>query len=63
MGGVEVIVPPGVRVEMHGLSLMGGWSNDVHEEELPPDAPELHLHGFALMGGVDVRTRKPRPRA
>jgi hypothetical protein len=63
MGGVEVIVPPGVRVEMHGLPLMGGWSNHVHEAELPPDAPEVHVRGFALMGGVDVRTRKPRPRA
>src|SRR5262249_15186129 len=27
MGGVEVIVPPGVRVEMHGVPIMGGWSN------------------------------------
>jgi hypothetical protein len=63
MGGVEVIVPPGVRVEMHGLPLMGGWSNHVPEEELVPNAPEVHVHGFALMGGVEVRTRKSRPRS
>jgi hypothetical protein len=63
MGGVEVIVPPGVRVEMHGLPLMGSWSNRVHEENLPPEAPEVHLRGVALMGGVDVRARKPRPSA
>jgi DUF1707 SHOCT-like domain len=60
MGGVEVIVPPGVRVEMHGLPLMGGWSNHVPDAELPPDAPEVHVRGFALMGGVEVRTRRPK---
>jgi class 3 adenylate cyclase len=58
MGGVEVIVPPGVHVEMHGLPLMGGWSNLVHEEELLPDAPQVHIRGVALMGGVEARTRK-----
>jgi Domain of unknown function (DUF1707) len=63
MGGVEVIVPPGVRVEMHGLPLMGGWSNHVPDAELPPDAPEVHVRGFALMGGVEVRTKKPKRQA
>jgi class 3 adenylate cyclase len=65
MGGVEVIVPPGVRVEMHGHALMGGWSNHVRQEVLSPDAPQVQLHGFALMGGVEVRaktTSRPRHR-
>jgi Domain of unknown function (DUF1707)/Adenylate and Guanylate cyclase catalytic domain len=63
MGGVEVIVPPGVHVEMHGLPLMGACSNHVREEYLPPDAPQVHIYGLALMGSVEVRTRKPsRPR-
>ena len=55
MGGVEVIVPPGVRVEIHGLPLMGGYSNRVREEHLPPEAPQVHIGGVALMGGVEVR--------
>jgi hypothetical protein len=63
MGGVEVIVPPGVRVEMHGVPIMGGWSNHVREEGLPPDAPQVHIRGVALMGGVEVRTKEQeRPR-
>jgi class 3 adenylate cyclase len=63
MGGVEVIVPPGVRVEMHGQALMGGWSKQVREEALPPDAPQVQVHGFVLMGGVEVRTKtQSRPR-
>jgi len=63
MGGVEVIVPPGVRVEMHGVPIMGGWSNHVREEGLPPDAPQVHIRGVALMGSVEVRTKEQaRPR-
>jgi hypothetical protein len=63
MGGVEVIVPPGVRVEMHGQALMGGWSNHVREEGLAPDAPQVQVHGFVLMGGVEARTKtQSRPR-
>ena len=63
MGGVEVIVPPGIRVEMHGHSFMGGWSNNVHEASLPPDAPQVHVRGLALMGGVEMRTKEQsRPR-
>ena len=58
MGGVEVLVPPGVRVEMHGQAFMGGWSNNVRGQDLPPDAPQVHLRGYALMGGVEVRTKK-----
>jgi class 3 adenylate cyclase len=56
MGSVEVIVPPGVRVEIHGLPLMGGYSNRVSEENLPPEAPQVHIGGVALLGGVEVRT-------
>jgi hypothetical protein len=59
MGDVKVIVPPGIRVEMHGVPLMGGWSNHVHEESLPPDAPQVYIRGFALMGGVKARTSHP----
>jgi hypothetical protein len=58
MGGIEVIVPPGVRVEISGLPLMGGFSNRVRQTDLPPDAPQVHIRGIALMGGVEVRTRQ-----
>jgi hypothetical protein len=60
MGGVEVVVPPGVRVEMNGIALMGGFEE--HSRTLdppPPDAPVLRVGGFALMGGVEVSVRHP----
>lgn len=60
MGGVEVVVPPGVRVEMNGIALMGGFEEHSRTvEPPPPDAPVLRIGGFALMGGVDVSVRHP----
>lgn len=59
MGGVEVTVPAGVRVECVGMAFMGGFSvtgGDVTED---PNAPVLRISGFVCMAGVDVR-RKDR---
>lgn len=58
MGGVEVVVPPGVRVEMNGIALMGGFEEHMRTvEPPPPDAPVLRIGGFALMAGVEVSVR------
>lgn len=55
-GGVEVIVPPGMNVESHGIGLLGGFE---HTAEGTPDprAPTLRITGVALMGGVDISVR------
>ncbi|MGW7543392.1 DUF1707 SHOCT-like domain-containing protein [Streptomyces sp. NPDC054770] len=55
MGGVEVIVPPGVEVVVRGIAVMGGF--DHHEEGTPPDpgAPKVIVTGLAFWGGVDVK--------
>jgi hypothetical protein len=60
MGGVDVIVPPGVRVEMNGIPLMGGGENRVDDDHLPLTAPLVKIQYFALMGGVSVRTKAPK---
>ncbi|PPS74289.1 MULTISPECIES: DUF1707 SHOCT-like domain-containing protein [Streptomyces] len=58
MGGVDVIVPPGVEVVVRGIGVMGGF--DHREEGVPgePGAPRVIVSGFALWGGVGVQ-RKP----
>lgn len=62
MGGVEIVVPPGIRVEAHGFGFMGGWENHVEQDlDLPPDAPVVRVSGFAFMGSVEVRTKHPKP--
>ncbi|MBW3533590.1 MAG: DUF1707 domain-containing protein [Gemmatimonadetes bacterium] len=59
-GGIELILPPGVRVECSGVGIMGGFDED-HGEPQPDDpaAPVVRLTGLAIMGGVSVEVREP----
>jgi hypothetical protein len=58
MGGVEIIVPPQVRVEVSGAGFMGGFGHGtVGDVVVDPDAPVLRIRGLAIMGGVDLQTR------
>lgn len=58
MGGVNIVVPPHLAVEMDGSAIMGGFE---HSERAPlhpdPDRPILRVHGLAVMGGVHIETR------
>ncbi len=54
-GGVEIFVPTGVRVEVTGMAVMGGFSVRGAEATENPDAPVLRISGLAVMAGVDVK--------
>jgi Domain of unknown function (DUF1707)/Cell wall-active antibiotics response 4TMS YvqF len=58
MGGVEILVPPGVRVETFGAAFMGGFEGRAGDATaLSPLHPIVRLSGLAIMGGVDARTK------
>jgi hypothetical protein len=62
MGGAEILVPPGVRVETDGFAFMGGFDEDMGGDLGPPpgpNAPVIRISGFAFMGGVEVISRLP----
>ncbi len=60
MGGVEIIVPPGVVVDTGGLAIMGGFEHEGDSAtQPPPGAPSITVKGLALMGGVSIETRFP----
>lgn len=62
IGGVSVRVPPGMRVEVSNISILGGRDVDVGGP-LAPSAPVLHIRSFSIIGGVKVReNRKKRKR-
>jgi hypothetical protein len=56
-GGVEIIVPPGMNVESHGIGIMGGFEHVAESAAQNPAAPTLRISGMALMGGVDITVR------
>jgi hypothetical protein len=58
MGGIDIIVPEGLAVEVGGLAFMGG--RDVRVAEADPDAPVVRIDAYALMGGIDIRNPTPR---
>jgi hypothetical protein len=59
-GGVEIIIPPEMRVVDSGSAIFGGRevSGDT-AESAHADAPVLYLSGFCAFGGVEVK-RKAR---
>ena len=58
MGGVDIIVPPTLQVDVNGSAFFGGFEA-LHR--IPAgaigDIPRLVIHGLAFMGGVQIETR------
>ncbi len=61
MGGVEILVPPGVRIVCDAFSLMGGVEHrtDPTAGVPAPDGPILRITGYVMMGGVEIAERLP----
>src|SRR5690606_14145408 len=63
MGGVAMIVPPGLAVDTSGIAIMGAFEHrDQHMDRVPDadgDAPSLKVRSFVMMGGVEVSVRMP----
>ncbi|NUL03657.1 DUF1707 and DUF2154 domain-containing protein [Streptomyces lunaelactis] len=61
MGGVHVVVPPELNVEVRGIGLMGGFGQQGESVGEPnPAAPRVVVTGFAIMGGVGVERKRTR---
>lgn len=59
MGGIDIIVPPDLRVECDGIGIMGGFDHTPEPGAHPdPDGPVLRISGLAFWGGVDVNVRR-----
>ncbi len=60
LGGVDIIIPPGMAVDVDGMSLLGSFD---HKTGVPlranPDLPTLRVQGLAILGGVSVEVRLP----
>jgi uncharacterized protein DUF1707/cell wall-active antibiotic response 4TMS protein YvqF len=56
MGGVNIVVPEGVEVDVSGFTLIGGRDVDVKGDRRRPGTPLVRIRAYALMGGVVVET-------
>jgi hypothetical protein len=55
---IDILVPPGVRVEMDGFGVSKGWSAEEETEiQLSHDAPTVHIRGIAYKGTIEARTK------
>jgi hypothetical protein len=60
MGGVQVVVPPGVEVVVRGVGIMGGFDHREEGVRGDPGAPRVIVTGFAFWGGVGVERKLTR---
>jgi class 3 adenylate cyclase len=59
MGGVSIIVPEGIDVDLGGIAIMGGKDAKLAPVPLLPGAPRIRVTALCLMGGVDVKSKRP----
>lgn len=62
MGGIEIVVPVDVVVEVGGVGFMGAFETEDRDGATgtpPPGAPVIRINGFAFWGAVTI-IRKPR---
>lgn len=55
-GGVDIVVPPGMRLQVRGIGVFGGFDRTSNEVD-DPYAPTVVVEGLALFGGVSVRVK------
>ncbi len=60
LGGVEVLVPEGVPVEVGGVALIGSIDERVRKTEPLPGMPLVRVRAFCLLGGATVRSHRMR---
>jgi hypothetical protein len=59
MGGGDVYIPHGVRVQVSNFALMGGNDVELGDEAAPAGAPAVRIRLVSIMGGTTVhRGRK-----
>ncbi|MET0341215.1 MAG: hypothetical protein ABW252_09440, partial [Polyangiales bacterium] len=57
MGGVHIIVPPTLAIDVGGVGIAGGFEHIARHPEHGEAEQLLVVRGLAMMGGVSVETR------
>jgi class 3 adenylate cyclase len=58
MGGIEIVVPEGIEVELGGFAIMGGKDDGRVKSVRPlPGSPIIRVKALAIWGGVTIRSK------
>ncbi|MFG2752549.1 DUF1707 SHOCT-like domain-containing protein [Streptomyces xanthophaeus] len=60
MGGIQIVVPPGVEVEVRGIGVMGAFDQRDTPGPAEPGAPRVVVTGLAFWGGVEIKAKPPK---
>jgi class 3 adenylate cyclase len=61
MGGIDIVVPEGIAVELTGFAIFGGRNVRVKDVPVLPGSPVIRVRTLAVMGGVTVKSKPSRP--
>ncbi len=53
-GGIDIILPQGVRVKINNVPVFGGVSNK-YMQSADPTAPTVYLNSTCMFGGIDIK--------
>jgi class 3 adenylate cyclase len=59
-GGVKIVVPEGIDVQLEGFSFMGGRDLKLRDVPIVPGSPRIRVRAYAVMGGIEIRSRPNR---
>lgn len=59
MGGIEIVLPSDVEVDIRGVGIMGGFDRRAAGPGSRASGPRVVITGVALMGGVSVERKGP----
>jgi class 3 adenylate cyclase len=57
MGGIDIIVPEGIEVDLGGIAIMGGKDSRLKHAPILPGSPIIRVKAFAFWGAVNVRSK------
>jgi len=60
MGGVDIVVPEGIDVDVTCVAIMGGKNVRIADAPPLPGSPRIRIRVYAVMGGVNVRSKSER---
>lgn len=58
LGGIEIVVPDGVEVDLGGFALLGGNEHEPGSAPVRPGTPVVRVRAFSLLAGIGVKVKR-----